>query len=248
MRYTARMSGNQQKLSFDSRASDSPLVETIWRSQSDCAGEFLSVAASNWEMVITQLAGNLHVTVRGPETQARPAHCPAHGEWLGVIFKLGTFMPPLPTIKLVDSEINLPEANGQSFWLHGAAWEFPTYENMDTFIARMVQAGLLVREPVVEAALQNQVTDLSLRSVQRRFLHTTGLTHGAISQITRARQAAALLQQGVSILDTIERVGYADQPHLTRSLKRLIGQTPAQLLSPTRAKEMSFVAVTAQTG
>jgi AraC-like DNA-binding protein len=242
------MSDNNQLLNFDGRASDSPFVETIWRSQSDRAGEFLSVAASNWEMVITQVAGNIHVTMRGPETEATPAHCPANGEWLGVIFKLGAFMPHLPTIKLVDDEINLPEANERSFWLHGAAWELPNYENMETFIARMVREGLLVHEPVVEAAIQNQVTELSLRSVQRRFLHATGLTQGAVSQIQRARQAAALLRQGVSILDTVELAGYADQPHLTRALKRLIGQTPAQLLSPTRAKEMSFVAMTALTG
>jgi AraC-like DNA-binding protein len=38
------------------------------------------------------------------------------------------------------------------------------------------------------------------------------------------------LRQGVSILDTVDQVGYADQPHLTRSAKRWIGQTPVQLM------------------
>ncbi len=46
----------------------------------------------------------------------------------------------------------------------------------------------------------------------------------------RARHARTLLQQGISILDTVEQAGYADQPHLTRSLKRFMGQTPAQIL------------------
>lgn len=238
------MSDTKQMFNFDGRASDSPLVETIWRSTSECAGEFLSVAATNWELVITQLAGNIHVTVRGPETQAQPAYCPADGEWLGVVFKLGTYMPQLPPIQLVDEEVTPPLAGDHSFWLHGAAWELPTYENMDTFIAKLVREGLLVREPVVEAALRHQVTDLSPRSVQRRFLHATGLTQGTVSQIERARQAAALLCQGVSILDTVDLVGYADQPHLTRALKRFIGQSPAQLLSPTRIKEMSYLSMT----
>ncbi len=35
----------------------------------------------------------------------------------------------------------------------------------------------------------------------------------------------------MSILDTVERAGYFDQPHLTRSLKRFIGQTPAQIIT-----------------
>jgi hypothetical protein len=42
------------------------------------------------------------------------------------------------------------------------------------------------------------------------------------------------LQQGVSILDTVEQAGYFDQPHLTRSLKYLIGQTPAQIREKSR--------------
>jgi AraC-like DNA-binding protein len=33
----------------------------------------------------------------------------------------------------------------------------------------------------------------------------------------------------VSIGDVVYQAGYADQPHLTRSLKRFIGYTPAQL-------------------
>lgn len=236
------MSDNNQIFSVDNRAADSPFVETIWRNQSNCAGEFLSVAVSHWEMVITQLNGTVQVTVRGPETQAKPAHCPAHGEWLGITFKLGAFMPHLPTAKLVDGSITLPEAGSQSFWLHSAAWELPTYENIDGFIARLVREGLLVYEPLVATTLQNQATDLSARSVQRRFLHATGLTQGAVSQIERARRAVVLLQQGVSILDTVELAGYSDQPHLTRSLKQLVGQTPAQLLSKKHTKAMSLFA------
>jgi methylphosphotriester-DNA--protein-cysteine methyltransferase len=65
--------------------------------------------------------------------------------------------------------------------------------------------------------------------VQYRFLHATGLTNKTIHQITRARQAYDLLWRGVSILDTVAEAGYADQPHLTKSLKRYFGQTPAQI-------------------
>jgi len=47
--------------------------------------------------------------------------------------------------------------------------------------------------------------------------------------------------QGVSLLDTIEQAGYYDQPHLTRSLGRFIGQTPAQLLHHSRPEQLSFL-------
>jgi AraC-like DNA-binding protein len=215
---------------FDNRPSDSSFVEAIWRTRSLGGGSFISLAESNVEMVVTKQNNALTFTVHGPFTRAFPAPIPEDAEFLGIIFKLGTFLPNLPASQLVDGGINLPEAASQSFWLHGSAWQFPTFDNAETFIDRLVRYGVLAHEPIVTAALQGQLTDLSARSVQRRFLRATGLTHGTMYQIERARYAMTLLQQGVSILDTVEQAGYYDQPHLTRSLKHLIGQTPAQVL------------------
>jgi methylphosphotriester-DNA--protein-cysteine methyltransferase len=93
----------------------------------------------------------------------------------------------------------------------------------------LVRKGVLVRDPVVDAALQGQLVDLSARTVQRHFLRTTGLTQGAVRQIERARHATKLLQEGASVADTAMEAGYFDQPHLTRSLKYFIGQTPKQI-------------------
>lgn len=222
---------------FDERPSDSPFVERIWRTQSERAGSFISAAASHWEMVVTRYNGKSTLTVRGPETKATPADCPADAEFVGIVFKLGTFMPHLPARKLLNrNDATLPEATSQSFWLHGSAWQFPDFEDADTFVARLVREELLVREPLVEAVLQNRPLELSLRSVQRRFLRATGLTCGTLDQIERAREAATLLEQGGSIADAVYQAGYADQPHLTRSLKRFIGQTPGQIL-PTSKSE-----------
>jgi AraC-like DNA-binding protein len=38
-----------------------------------------------------------------------------------------------------------------------------------------------------------------------------------------------LLGSGVPPLEVARRAGYADQPHLIRSLKRFVGQTPSQI-------------------
>ena len=108
-------------------------------------------------------------------------------------------------------------------------WQFPTFENADTFVDRLVKKGVLVFDALVETALRGAATELSPRTLRRHCLRATGLTSGAIRQIDRARQAAALLQQGVPILDTVDELGYFDQAHLTRRLSRLIGHTPAEL-------------------
>jgi AraC-like DNA-binding protein len=221
------------KFTFEERSPDSPFIDTIWRTQSegtDSFTSFTSVAVSHCEIVVTKDRRGTSLVVRGPETVATPAPVPEDAEFIGIKFKLGTFMPHLPATDLVDNPIYLPEASSKSFWLHGSAWQFPDFENADTFVDRLVREGLLVREPIVEATLRGQLKGISLRSVQRRFLRAVGLTYSTVFQIERARQAMALLEQGVSILDTVEQAGYFDQPHLTRSLKRLVGQTPAQIL------------------
>jgi Helix-turn-helix domain len=226
----------------EERLSDSPFVERIWRSHSEGASPFLSIAESRCELVVTKLQGKSTMTVRGPETRATSfGDCPAEGEWLGIRLKPGAFLLHLPARMLVDAAVTLPEATTTSFWLGGSAWHFPDYDNADTFVDRLVREGLLVRELVVGVALQGHLKDLSLRSLQRRFLQTAGVTQTTARQIERARSATLLLQHGVSILDTIEEAGYFDQPHLTRSLKHYIGQTPAQILQKSRPEQLSFL-------
>jgi hypothetical protein len=218
-------------LIFDDRPSDSPLVERVWHCHSERAGTFLSVAASHFEMVVTRHRGKTFLTLRGPETRVTTADCPAEGEWLGIRFKLGTFMPQLSTANLLDrKDVTLPGATGQSFWLNGSAWEYPDFENAETFVTRLALNGVIARDAAVEAVLHGQRQALSMRSAQRHFLQATGMTHGRFRQIERARSATNLLTQGASILDTVHEAGYFDQAHLTRSLKHFIGQTPAQVI------------------
>ena len=226
----------------EDRASDSPVVERVWRCHSEGADPFLSIAATRCELVVSRLGGKITVTVRGPESRATPlGECPGGGEWLGILLKLGTFLPLLPTTTLVDAEVNLPVVSRNSFSFSGCTWQLPDYDNADTFVDWLVRKDLLARDPLVDAALQGQMQDRDLRTIQRRFLQATGLTQSAVRQIERARYATCLLQQGVSILDTVEQAGYFDQPHLTRSLKHFIGQTPAQILQKSRPEQMPFL-------
>jgi len=216
--------------SFESRPSDSSYVDWLWRTESQESGSFTSVAQTHWGMVVTRYQDKMMLTMRGPETKSTPADYPAGVEFFGINFKLGTFMPHLPAKTIMDrQDLNLPEASNQSFWLNSSLWEMPTFENADTFVDRLVREEILVYEPVVAEVLQGESPLLSVRSVQYRFLQTTGLTQKLFQQIERAKQAVQLLEQGRSILDTVYEAGYFDQAHLTRSLKRFMGQTPMQI-------------------
>jgi hypothetical protein len=214
----------------DARSANSSFVERIWRTHSERAGTFTSVAASNCEMVVATFDGKTIVTARGPETKASEADFPADAAFFGITFKVGSFMPHLPVRTLLDrQDVTLPEASSNSFWLAGSAWALPTFENADVFVDRLVRRGILVRDPLVEAVIRGHTPDVSMRSLQYRFLQATGLTHKTIQQIERARSAVSLLEQGTPISDAALELGYFDQAHLTNSLKRFVGKTPAQI-------------------
>jgi AraC-like DNA-binding protein len=227
---------------FEERESNSPFVDRVWRAESERAGSFSSVATSQWEMVISKYRGETTITLRGPETKATSLDCSLVGaEWMGIIFKHGTVLPYLPAGMLVDGDIDLPDASGTAFWLQGSAWQFPDYGNADAFVDKLTRRELLAHDPIVESALRGEPQELSPRSIQRHFLQATGLTHNSIRQIERARYATILLQQGVSIPDTIDQAGYADQAHLTRSLKYFIGKTPSQIVRKTEPEQLSLL-------
>jgi Helix-turn-helix domain len=218
---------------IDSRPSPSPLVEETWWTTSAPADCFISVAVSRWQMCVTRQHGAAWLTVRGPQTTATITAIPEDAEFLGIEFSLGTFMPDLRPRNLVDRALTLPQATDGSFWLDGSVWELPAPDNADEFVDRLVRAGLLVHDPVASEAVHGGVDRLSTRSVERRVSRATGLTLGTIRQIRRAETAVELLSGGVPAGDVARQVGYADQPHLTRSLKRFVRQTPSQVASST---------------
>ena len=228
-------------ISFDEeRASDSPLIERVWRSHSERAGTFLSIAACHWEMVVTRHAGQTSLTVRGPETRASTADCPGGGEWLAIRFRLGTFMPAFPPASLRDCRtVTLPAASSRAFWLASSAWEYPGFESAEAFVDRLCRHGLIRVDPVVTDVLCGGTGGSTPRTAERHFLRATGLTQGAVRQIERARLAIRTLRAGGDPADATFEAGYFDQAHLTRSLRRFAGQTPSQVRRGDR--QLSFL-------
>lgn len=215
---------------YEEKPSDSALAQTIWRTQAVSDGCDIVTADSSWDMLIIRQDGKTRIAVSGPMTRATPISHQEGSEWLGIRFKLGTCIPYFPAEKILNRTTFLPDANSQSFWLGSSAWEYPDFENVDTFLDRLVRRDVLIADPVIEDVLQGQTQEMSLRAMQRRFLRITGLTQRSLYQIERAQHAMTLLKQGVSILDAVYEAGYADQPHMTKALKHLIGQTPAQIV------------------
>jgi AraC-like DNA-binding protein len=71
------------------------------------------------------------------------------------------------------------------------------------------------------------MTELSQFSLLRAFRAEMGLPPHAYLNQLRVRQARLLLDDGISAADVAAEVGFADQAHLTRHFKRVVGVPPA---------------------
>jgi AraC-like DNA-binding protein len=214
---------------FENYAAEVDVVERVWRTRSVEDPTFISVAVPHWEMVFVRGDRAPRVFVRGPETRATLSEIPRDSEFVGVQFRVGVFAPNLPLACLVDRAVELRATSPTTVWLDGRNWEIPTFDNISIFLRRLRTSGLVVQDGLVEDAMVRSALEVSERTVQRRILRATGLSYGAIRQMRRAERVGELLQSGVSILDIVEIEGYADQAHLTRSIRRFLGVTPREL-------------------
>ncbi len=217
---------------FEYRLSDSPYIEIIWRGQFDDDYAPVCPADVRWNLLFSKYNnGEVQVTVEGATTQHVPKYRPIGAEFLVIKFRQGVFMPNLPVANLVNRDALLAGAANNRFCLNDFTWQLPDFENVESFVDRLVKEDILLCDPIIAGTLENKVLDVSSRTIRRRFLRSTGLTPKLIEQIERAQQAQTLLENGISILDAVYELGYSDQPHMTRSLKRFIGQTPGEILA-----------------
>jgi AraC-like DNA-binding protein len=210
---------------------DSRHIQKVWATHSPAETSFIAVAETNWQIVVSTYLGETGVVLQGPNDRARITPIPAEAEFFGIVLRLGTFMPATPLAHLIGVADARPNATSRTFWLGGSRWEIPTPENADVFVDRLVRQDILTEDRYVMRSLRDEDAAVSLRTMQRRVRRATGMTQTTIRQIGRAHEAVEALGNGAPVADVASGLGYADQAHLTRSLRRFVGQTPAQVLN-----------------
>jgi hypothetical protein len=214
---------------YEERRSASPFVDVIWHTIDESDGIYLAAADACYDMIFTTMPdASARVLLSGPAS--RPTELPyqAGNRSVGIRFTRGTYFTHVDPTEMRDRTISLPMPDRSSFELAGATWPFPTFAGADELLDVFDGRGLLAHDPVVDAALHGEAIEFSARSIQRHFQHATGLSPHRVEQIERARAAAARLRAGDAIAEVAYELGYADQSHLTRDVKRLTGFTPGQ--------------------
>lgn len=214
------------------RPADSPLVQavTTWV----IGDEETTIAAPDgcWDLVVLKQGGATNILLTGQTTRAVSLPFAAGDEIMTISFKASAFLAFIPATDLVDRGILLSTSR-RRFQLASDVFDIPTFENAEGFVQSLVKKGQVRQDEVIEAALTDRLPAYSQRSIQRRFLRATGMTQNYFRQIQRARQAAALLQSGTSATQVSFEMGYSDQPHMSRSLKRILGRTPTEIAALT---------------
>ena len=214
---------------LEARSSDSPWVASVWTCRSERVVEMTSVATETWGLVFWEQDAKAYATVTGPESRTSTATVPEGATFVGIQFAVGTSLRMIPTFALVDAGIELPDATPRRFWLVGARWETPCSDDAEALVDRLVQHDVVVRDPVVTAVMNGRRTAVTDRTVERRFRASTGLSRRSIGQIGRARAAAERLASGGVVGEVVSSLGYYDEPHLARALRRYVGRTASQL-------------------
>lgn len=217
-------------------------IERVWTSVCTGPTGFMSLAAVHVGIAFSRFEGETILSFRGPETRATPMTVPGEAEFFGVELRLGAFMRPFRPATLANQQdVTLPVARNGRFSLLGDSWELPTPENVAVFVSRLERAGLLAYDPVVDDLWHDPTGRLARRTSQERFRNAVGIPRRTALHIARARAAAVRLRAGESIAEVTHGEGYFDQAHLTRTMRQLLGFTPAELVRTNRLLDLDVI-------
>jgi AraC-like DNA-binding protein len=87
----------------------------------------------------------------------------------------------------------------------------------------------LQRHPTTRVADLAADLDISRRRLERAFRREFGQSPGAVARVARLQRSLSSLLRGDPPATAALAGGYADQPHLTRAMRDMVGLTPAAL-------------------
>lgn len=210
--------------------SASPTIRCRWRAFVEEPGEYRVPASECWDIsFIRRVDGSFAAELGGPSFSSRVPDSRLGESYWGLQLAPHAAFAGVDKAALLGRTVALP-VDGSEFAIGGVRLAIPSWVELEDLVRQLLTAGLLVVDEHVRRALDGDNNGYSPRSWQRRFRQVTGLSRKQIEQLDRADRALVLLRRGLSPSDAAAAAGYADQSHLTRSLRLIRGRTPAQIL------------------
>lgn len=207
-----------------SRTSTNPLIDRIWHTQNITDGVYIATPDCAWDLLALQLPdGSRTMMLAGQQTKYLEVPYTAGTSAVVISFAASAYLAGFKGDELVDATIMLPNDDSGRFILLGHAFEFPSYDTAEELIVAIVGAGILKQDDVVASVLEGQPKAMSSRTMQRHFHEVTGMSRKTLDKIRRAQDAVRMLQEGTATAEVAAEVGYTDQSHLTKDLKKIMG-------------------------
>jgi hypothetical protein len=210
-------------------ASAARFIARIERVEYTAAATEVARPDGTWDLVFRQTRNGLMVLQTGQTDRAVQLPGEAGDRYFNIAFRPEVYMPRRPGAGMTNLGHVHALAGPRGCLIDGETLELPTFDNAERFVMALAGRGLIEIDRHVLRAGQSGWQGVDDRSLQRHSAHVTGLSPKKLQQILRADAAARLLQQGLKPADVAAELGYADQAHLTNSLRRILDLTPGQL-------------------
>lgn len=211
------------------RASSHPWIDRVWQTVCLADGIYKATPDGSWDLILSVSPdGEPTVFLSGQATE--PVDVPyLAGEHSVVIsFAAHVYLATEDEVR-TGATVRLLPVTGDRFGLDGASLPLPTFENAEDLVDQMIGAGLLKSDDLVARAFSEKPKAASKRSVQLHFKRTTGITQKDFQMIRRAQEAVRRLKRGEAPAAVAADLGYTDQPHMTKSIKTIMGHLPSNL-------------------
>ena len=194
-------------------------IDHYWRMRDETTGEYPLYMTVRWGFVFSHYDNTVRVQLIGPRTKPDIAYYRVGELFWGVTINADVNLATYTKRDIVNRIIELP-CDNQTFQVAGVRLDIPGYEALDAF------TGMLIEKDILQAA---PVAAVSHRDTQRKVKRFTGLTPKQIEQADRVEAAMTDMMSEPSLSVVAARAGFADQAHMTRDFKRLVGYTPAEM-------------------
>jgi len=229
------------------------LIEQFWLVNWDLKGEKPHIQKNLPDPNFHLILDNRKMKLIGPISKTYSYKMEGTGNIIGIKFALGALSDHLesPAASYVDKEIDFQQlvdfdVETLISTLSGLKSDEQIIDILQAYMTPFAitpSSGLTrVRELISLIKNDSEITkvehlseksNISIRTIQRCFQHYLGLSPKWLIRKYRLHQALELLkQQDVNFLDVVEWLGYADQSHLIRDFKEMIGVTPNNHIHP----------------
>jgi AraC-like DNA-binding protein len=210
---------------YSERPGRHPTVAAVWSYSAIDATSSLIAADGCFDLIVRASKERASAFVYAPVTQAHRTSTNAGESVFGVRLRpgFGAAVVSQPTLLEAAEQLTLDRPDALEALVAAAV---DAYARRPSIVADFVEEA---RATAGAIRLTSASSSAKERELQRACRTWLGLSPKAFLRIERAWAAREAIRRGTLLAGVAADLGYADQAHLTRDVRQLLGVTPREL-------------------